>query len=119
MAELDHRVKNILATIQSLVRFSSKSADSLASFTKALEQRLVSMARAHDLLTSSRWTGASLHRLITEELSAFCPPSTDTLQLSGVDISLTPAAALSVSLLLHESPPTQPNTVACPSPAGG
>ena len=102
MAELDHRVKNILATIQSLVRFSSKSADSLASYTQALEKRLVSMARAHDLLTSSRWTGASLHRLIMEELSAFCPPGSTTLQLSGDDVALTPATALSLSLLLHE-----------------
>ena len=102
MAELDHRVKNILATIQSLVRFSSKSAESLSGFTKGLEHRLVSMARAHDLLTSSRWTGASLHRVIAEELSAFCPAGTANLQLSGEDISLTPSAAQSLSLLLHE-----------------
>jgi len=102
MAELDHRVKNILATIQSLVRFSSKSAESLSSFTKGLEHRLVSMARAHDLLNSSRWTGASLHRVIAEELAAFCPSGADNLQLSGEDISLTPSAAQSLSLLLHE-----------------
>ena len=102
MAELDHRVKNILATIRSLVRFSSKSAESLSSFTKGLEHRLVSMARAHDLLNSSRWTGASLHRVIAEELAAFCPSGADNLQLSGEDISLTPSAAQSLSLLLHE-----------------
>ena len=102
MAELDHRVKNILATIRSLVRFSSKSAESLSSFTKGLEHRLVSMARAHDLLTSSRWTGASLHRVIAEELAAFCPAGTANLQLSGEDVSLTPSAAQSLSLLLHE-----------------
>jgi len=64
MAELDHRVKNVLATIQSLVRFSGKSAESLAGFVKAIELRLISMARAHDLLTSSRWTGASLQQLV-------------------------------------------------------
>jgi two-component sensor histidine kinase len=118
MAELDHRVKNILATIQSLVRFSSKSAASLSSFTQALEQRLVSMARAHDLLTSSRWTGASLHSLIKEELSAFCEPGTSSLKLVGDDVSLNPSAALSLSLLLHELA-TNAAKYGCLSVAGG
>ncbi|HEX4972333.1 MAG TPA: HWE histidine kinase domain-containing protein [Steroidobacteraceae bacterium] len=102
MAELDHRVKNILTTIQALVRFSGKSAESLAEFTKALERRLLSMSRAHDLLMFSRWQSASLHRLVREELSPFCPPDAATFRLEGEDCLLQPSAALSLSLLLHE-----------------
>ena len=60
MAELDHRVKNSLATIQSMVHFSSRSATDLVSFVTSIESRLQSMAKAHNLLTSSRWQGASL-----------------------------------------------------------
>jgi light-regulated signal transduction histidine kinase (bacteriophytochrome) len=100
-AELDHRVKNVLATIQSLVRFSGKSANSLADFTRSLEERLVSMARAHDLLTVSRWSAASLHKVIAEELLAYCRNDTNLL-VEGDDIGLTPAAAMSLSLILHE-----------------
>ena len=102
MAELDHRIKNILATIQSVVRFSGKSAESLADFVKALELRLVSMARAHDLLTSSRWTGASLQQLVRDELAAFRPPETDGVIVQGEDFLLKPSVALAMSLVFHE-----------------
>ena len=102
MAELDHRVKNVLATIQSLVRFSSRSAASLTDFVKALELRLVSMARAHDLLTSSRWTGASLQQLIRDELAAFRPVQTEGVRVQGEDFLLKPSAALALSLVFHE-----------------
>ncbi|MET0230876.1 MAG: HWE histidine kinase domain-containing protein [Rhodanobacteraceae bacterium] len=100
-AELDHRVKNILATIQSLVRFSGKSATSLADFTRSLEERLVAMARSHDLLTVSRWSGASLHKVIAEELAAYCRNNAN-LVIEGEDLGLAPATAMSLSLILHE-----------------
>ncbi|HSJ42558.1 MAG TPA: HWE histidine kinase domain-containing protein, partial [Xanthobacteraceae bacterium] len=102
MAELDHRVKNTLATIQSVVRFSGKSAESLTDFVKALELRLVSMARAHDLLTSSRWTGASLQQLVRDELAAFRPAESDAVIIAGKDFLLKPSVALAMSLVFHE-----------------
>jgi len=102
MAELDHRVKNVLATIQSLVRFSGKSAESLAGFVKAIELRLISMARAHDLLTSSRWTGASLQQLVRDELAPFRPTETVGVRIEGEDFLLQPSAALALSLVFHE-----------------
>lgn len=102
MRELDHRVKNILATIQALVRFSGKSAESLEGFTKGLERRLASMSRAHDLLTDSRWTSASLHRLLKEELSPYCLDGQANLTITGEDVALIPSAASSLSLLIHE-----------------
>lgn len=102
MRELDHRVKNILATIQALVRFSGKNAGSLEDFTKGLERRLASMARAHDLLTDSRWISASLHRLLNEELSPYRLDGGANLRITGEDVALIPSAASSLSLLIHE-----------------
>jgi len=102
MRELDHRVKNILATIQSVVRFSGKSADTLSDFIRGLEQRLISMAKAHDLLTSARWVGASLHRLINDELAPFVANTDSRFSVAGDDVLLVPSAALALSLALHE-----------------
>ncbi len=68
MAELDHRVKNTLANIQALVVHSSRHAESLTSFVDGLDKRLHAMAKAHSLLTQSRWEGVSIDRLMREEL---------------------------------------------------
>jgi chemotaxis family two-component system sensor kinase Cph1 len=70
MNELDHLVKDAIATIQSLVRLSSKSADILSSFTAAMEERLQSMSKAHSLLSVSRWESASLRTIVYDEIAA-------------------------------------------------
>ncbi|WP_295531964.1 HWE histidine kinase domain-containing protein [Novosphingobium sp. Chol11] len=101
MAELDHRVKNTLANIQALVTLSSRSAESLKSFVEGLDKRIQSMAKAHSLLTQSRWEGVSVEGLLREELEAYSQ-ATDIVALHGVDAVLTPKSALSLSLALHE-----------------
>jgi light-regulated signal transduction histidine kinase (bacteriophytochrome)/CheY-like chemotaxis protein len=102
MAELDHRVKNTLATIQALVRFSSRSAQGLPDFTHSLELRIASMAKTHSLLTLSRWEGASLLAMIEEELAPYCVRSSERLSLKGDDVVLEPKAAIAVAMALHE-----------------
>ena len=71
MAELDHRLKNILANIQALLRHSRRRAAGTAidadAFVRDFEARLHAMATAHDLLHASRWEGARLRPLIAEE----------------------------------------------------
>ncbi len=101
MAELDHRVKNTLANIQALVTQSSRSAASLTMFVEGLDKRIHSMAKAHSLLTQSRWEGVSVEGLLREELDAYNQPP-GIVDLSGVDAVLTPKSALSLSLALHE-----------------
>lgn len=101
MAELDHRVKNTLANIQSLVKQSSRSADSLTVFVEELDKRIHSMAKAHSLLTQSRWEGVSVEGLLREELEAY-GEGRGTVSLEGVDAVLTPKSALALSLALHE-----------------
>ena len=101
MAELDHRVKNTLANIQALVTQSSRSAESLKSFVEGLDKRIHSMAKAHSLLTQSRWEGVSVEGLLREELEAY-GQAPDVISLIGVDAVLTPKSALALSLALHE-----------------
>ncbi len=101
MAELDHRVKNTLANIQALVTQSSRSAASLTMFVEGLDKRIHSMAKAHSLLTQSRWEGVSVEGLLREELDPYNQPP-GIVELVGPDAVLTPKSALSLSLALHE-----------------
>jgi len=99
MAELDHRVKNTIAVIQSLVRFTSRSAASLEAFQEDLQNRLFSMARMQTLLTESRWEGVSIKTLVESELETL--PS-DCCRVTGDPVVLKPKAALAISLAIHE-----------------
>jgi two-component sensor histidine kinase len=101
MAELDHRVKNTLANIQALVTQSSRSAESVTAFVEGLDKRIHSMAKAHSLLTQSRWEGVSVDGMLREELDAYGPAS-GVMSLAGDDAVLTPKSALALSLALHE-----------------
>ena len=101
MAELDHRVKNTLANIQALVVQTSRSADSLTGFVQGLDGRIQSMAKAHSLLSESRWEGVSIGRLLREELDLYGERN-HGIALHGPDIVLTPKSALALSLAVHE-----------------
>ena len=101
MAELDHRVKNTLASIQAMVSQTSRSATSLADFSEGLDRRIRSMSRAHSLLTQSRWEGVSLNVLIQQELDAYSTELAN-FALTGPDVMLAPKAALALSLAVHE-----------------
>ncbi|MBC8049863.1 MAG: GAF domain-containing protein [Chitinophagales bacterium] len=101
MAELDHRVKNTLANIQALVTHSSRSAASLTGFVDGLDKRIHAMAKAHSLLTQSRWEGVSIEGLMREELGPYGQAGGDVV-LNGGDAMLTPKSALALSLAVHE-----------------
>jgi two-component system, chemotaxis family, sensor kinase Cph1 len=107
MAELDHRLKNILANIQALLRHSRRRAAGTAidadAFVRDFEARLHAMATAHDLLHASRWEGARLRPLVAEELRPHADgPGRGRIATSGRDLVLRPRAAMSLSLALHE-----------------
>ncbi len=103
MAELDHRVKNMLATIQALVSQSRTSSDTLDGFLETFEGRLRAMGRAHNLLTNSRWEGANLEMLVTEELAPFISGAVPAVEISAdAPVLLKPKAALAFSLAVHE-----------------
>ncbi|MDR3510103.1 MAG: HWE histidine kinase domain-containing protein [Caulobacteraceae bacterium] len=99
VAELDHRVKNVLAAVQSLAAQSARKASSLDGFLKTFAGRLKSMASAHELLTATRWRGAGMQNIAAAELGGLAPGQT---RWEGPDVLLTPRAANALSLALHE-----------------
>lgn len=98
--ELDHRAKNLLAVVQSVV--SLTRAATLAEFKAAVEGRIQSLGRAHSMLAASRWEGADLERVLSEELAPYRGPEEARVSLSGPSLLLKPAAAQSLSLVIHE-----------------
>lgn len=101
VAELDHRVKNMLANIQALMRHTRRSNTSLDTYVEGLERRLKAMANTQTLLSASRWRGAQLRRLVEEQLRAF-ELDPGRLVIEGEQIEISPKAALSLSMVLHE-----------------
>jgi len=99
MAELDHRVKNVLAAVQALAQQTAKRTTSLDAFLQTFGGRLKAMASANELLTAARWRGAAIDHLAAAELGAIAPGQTSW---EGPDLFLTPRAANALSLALHE-----------------
>jgi light-regulated signal transduction histidine kinase (bacteriophytochrome)/ActR/RegA family two-component response regulator len=117
MAELDHRVKNTLANIEALVMQTSVSAESLSGFVEGLAARIQSMAKAHSLLSQSRWEGVSINSLLMEELDPYIRGHL-AFEIVGPDIVLTSKSALALSLAVHELATNAAKYGALSSPGG-
>ena len=99
--ELNHRVKNTLATVQSFAAQTLKGAMVPASVNEVLEARLLSLARAHDVLTQQNWEGADLRSIVVKALSPFMADGRD-FDIDGPGVNLLPKAALAIAMALHE-----------------
>jgi len=99
MAELDHRVKNVLATVQALAVQTARRTTSLDVFLQNFAGRLKAMGSANELLTAARWRGAAIDHLAAAELGAVAPGQT---AWEGPELFLTPRAANALALGLHE-----------------
>jgi two-component sensor histidine kinase len=99
-AELDHRVKNALATVNAVVSQTGQGSRSVADFAAALDGRIRSMATSHELLSSLRWHGVSLTELVQRELAPYA--TRNNTEINGPDISLKPAAGQAMAMVLHE-----------------
>jgi PAS domain S-box-containing protein len=99
--EVDHRARNALALVQSIVRLTR--SDTVKSYIAAVDGRIGALARAHTLLAQSRWQGADLGRLVEEELAPYRAAGDDArIAASGPDVSLEPRTAQTLALALHE-----------------
>lgn len=98
-AELDHRVKNSLAVVLAIASRTVKTATSLGAFFETYEARVLAYTRTHDLLLEAQHRGASLRDLY---VSAFSPYRHEAVTLDGPDVTLRPAAALTVGMCIHE-----------------
>jgi PAS domain S-box-containing protein len=98
--EVDHRAKNALAIVQSIVRLTR--GDSIATYMAAVEGRITALSRAHTVLSHSRWQGADLTGLVEEELAPYRSDRGDRILTNGPPVSLQPSSAQTLTLALHE-----------------
>jgi two-component sensor histidine kinase/DNA-binding response OmpR family regulator len=98
--EVDHRARNALAVVQSIVRLTR--ASSIDDYVGAVEGRIKALARAHALLSDARWHSADLGALVAEELAPYRAGEADKVQVTGPNVSLPPYMAQGLALALHE-----------------
>jgi PAS domain S-box-containing protein len=98
--ELNHRVKNTLATVQAIAGQTLRSAD--PAVRQTLEDRLMALAAAHDVLTREGWVGAALSDVVAASLAPYGGVDDGRFHSSGPPIRLLPRAALALAMGLHE-----------------
>ena len=98
--ELNHRVKNTLATVQSLASQTARSAHTPAAFREGFEGRLIALSKAHDQLTIHHWESADLRELLSGSLAPYA--GADRVVLRGEDVVLRPRAVLTLAMAVHE-----------------
>jgi len=99
MRELQHRIKNTLATVRAIAARSARATPDPQSFIRAFEDRLMALAASHELLTQGGWAGADVRDLIERELY---PYDVGRLRLVGDRRQVPPQAAVPLSLAIHE-----------------
>jgi PAS domain S-box-containing protein len=100
IAELDHRVKNILACVAAVAGQTRDTTNSMDDFVKVLEGRIRSLAKTHSILSRNRWQGVSITELVRGELAPCMKDG--NAQIDGPDVELAAKAAQSVAMVLHE-----------------
>jgi two-component sensor histidine kinase len=98
--ELNHRVKNTLAVVQSLLAHTLRDASSIADARARFENRLQALAAAHDVLTRESWRGAGLEDILRAVTAAFAQG--DRILLQGPPVRLYPGAAVAFAMVLNE-----------------
>ncbi len=102
IAELNHRVRNILSLIRGVISQSRDSANTIDSFTKVVGGRIHALARAHDQITADNWGPAPLRTLIMAEAGAYLGGKADRVIVNGPHVLLEPQAFTTVALVIHE-----------------
>ena len=98
--EVDHRAKNSLAVVQSIVRLTR--ADTIKDYITAVEGRIQALSRVHSLLAHSRWEGADIHTLVQEELAPYQIGGAEHIGFSGPKVAVSAPVAQTLALTLHE-----------------
>ena len=100
--ELNHRVKNTLATIQSIASQTLRNARTMDDARYALEARLFALSRAHDVLTQENWESANLRDIVTEAMAPFRQERERRVHVKGPDVRLSPRMALAIAMAVQE-----------------
>jgi two-component system CheB/CheR fusion protein len=102
LAELNHRVKNMLATVRAVASQTIASSKGLQDFKDRFDARVQALSRAHALLSRSHWGASDLGQIIRQEISPYVEDMDARVAVEGPPVSLTPAQALPLTLILHE-----------------
>ncbi|MBM1169966.1 PAS domain S-box protein [Microvirga arabica] len=100
--ELNHRVKNTLATVQSVASQTLRNAKTTQEAQRGIEERLIALSLAHNVLTEENWEGASLKDIVMGAVAAYRHEGENRVQVSGPDVRLSPQMALALAMALHE-----------------
>jgi two-component sensor histidine kinase len=100
VAELDHRVKNVLATVQAVAAHSMETSSSTEHFVAAFDGRIRSMGSTHELLSHRRWLGIPLAELVEQQLAPYTTVS--NTNVDGPEVLLSAEAGQTMAMTLHE-----------------
>jgi two-component sensor histidine kinase len=98
--EAEHRSKNALAAVQAIVQLSQ--SDTPDGLKKAIQGRIRALANVHALFVETRWSGADLHSLVTQELSPYCDDGGTRARINGPNLVLEPNVAQTIAVTVHE-----------------
>lgn len=102
LQELDHRVKNTLAIVQSISRQTLRSKPTPEAFAETFENRILALSQAHELLTRRAWGRADLHEILDKALVPFSPDLAERFDVVGPALTFSAETAVSVHMTLHE-----------------
>jgi PAS domain S-box-containing protein len=102
LAELSHRVKNMLAVVTGIASQTARNSNSVAAFTDAFFARLQALGRAHSLLAEGNWRTTPLDKLVEEILSPYAAAGSAQIAVGGPPVALMPKPALAIGMILHE-----------------
>jgi two-component sensor histidine kinase len=100
--ELNHRVKNTLATVQSMASLTLRGSLDVEEARTRFEARLIALAGAHDILTRENWEGASLNLIVERAISPYLSSERNRFTINGPEIVIPPKYALALIMALHE-----------------
>jgi len=100
--ELNHRVKNTLANVLSIVSLTRRRAETLDEFAEGIDNRIRALSATHDLLTQSEWGTTPIAAVISVELAPYTNANDHEVVATGPDVELAPNDALSLGLAIHE-----------------
>jgi two-component sensor histidine kinase len=100
--ELQHRVKNTLATVQALLRATSRTASTVEHFKQVFEARVLSLSRTHNLLVENAWRAASIQDILRSELGPYDDSAGTRVLLTGPAVELSAELAVPIGMAIHE-----------------